>query len=214
MRLLRIYDYKNVLDYIKPSSDELREMARGQKLGFINVKNDIVEWNLKLPVFARTFYAFLYYKRTIPTQEEFFMYYLRRNRNYFEERNFSDDLLEGIKARAFRAMPSLTRDICFSKLVAERLPDCGVLYNIELDFNEGIDLLVFNKKGIYGICLFTDTQRAYEGRNAKENRHKVFDNVTYIELPVKFTPSHRVGNYYLYGEKEYQDLINKLNLQP
>ena len=212
MRLLRLSDYKNVLPMISLSSDEIKEIVRNHKLRFINVKNDVVEWNLRLPVFARPFYAYIYRKNNIPTQEEFYEYYVRCNLEYFKDNNFSDDILEGIKARAFRAMPSLLRDLCFNKYVYENLPCSDVVYDIILDIQEGIDLLIHKKNGIYAVCLYTNTKRAYEGRKAKENRHKQFDNVKYIEFPVTFTPSHSVGDYFLYGEEEYNNLLTRLDL--
>ena len=59
---------------------------------------------------------------------------------------------------------------------------------------------------MYGVNLYTDTKRAYDGRRHKTNRHEKFDNVKYIEFPVTFTERNKVGDYFLYGEEEYNNL--------
>jgi hypothetical protein len=212
MRTLNPSDYKDVLEKIEMSYDRIIDSIRQQRLTFINIKNDIVEWNLKLPVFVRPFYAYVYRKNKIPTQEEFFNYYILCNSDYFQSNSFSPDILEGIKARAYRAMPSIVRDFCFNKFVFHNIQGCNVMYSIDLDVEEGIDLLLYNENNMYGVCLYTDTKRSYDGRKAKEHRHVQFDNVTYIEFPVTFSSCERVGDYFLYGKEEYNKLINKLQL--
>ena len=163
-------------------------------------------------MFARSFYVYLYKVGSVPTQEEFFDFYLNYNSEYFSSNRFNPVIMEGIKARAFRAMPSLVRDVCFNKLVSENIQRYDTLYSLELDIEEGIDLLLYNESNIYGVNLYTDTRRAYDGRRHKENRHTRFDNVSYIEFPVKFGESHKVGDYFLYGMNEYNNLLKLIEL--
>ena len=81
-----------------------------------------------------------------------------------------------------------------------------VIYNTSLDFDEGIDLLITKSGRYWGVCMFTDTARAYEGREAKKTRHEPFSNVRYIEMPVSIGGSMKVGDFYLYGNAEYDRL--------
>jgi hypothetical protein len=71
---------------------------------------------------------------------------------------------------------------------------------------EGIDLLIKLQDILYAINLFTDTVRAHIGREKKVSRHIPFDNVQYVELPVKFNGSIKCGNFFLYGEKELNQI--------
>lgn len=85
-----------------------------------------------------------------------------------------------------------------------------VIYNTSLDFDEGIDLLISRKGRYWGVCMFTDTARAYEGREAKKTRHRPFSNVRYVEIPVSIGGSMKVGDFYLYGREEYDKLQSSL----
>ena len=186
----------------------IEDIIQHQQVSFNPTKNDYVEYQLNLPTFVRSFYSYVYHNQSIPTQEEYYNYYIQRNRQYFNENSFTDEIRNAIKARLFRAMPSFVRDLHFNKYVEERILGFNALYNLELDVEEGIDLLLYNDRDIYGINLYTDTMRAHQGRKDKEKRHGCFSNVKYIEFPVVFKESHKCGQYFLYGENEYNNLIN------
>lgn len=204
--------YKNVLPHIKLTSDDIVNQIKKQKLVFNNAKSDFVEWQLNLPIFARAFYIYVYKNNSMPTQEEFFDFYLKSNAGYFNINNFSDKTMTEIKARTFKTMPSLVRDLYFNKYVSENICGYNVLYSLELDINDGIDLLLYNDKHVYGINLYTNTKRAKLCRKLKENRHELFDNVTYIEFPVEFKTSYKVGDYFLYGKHEFDNLLKLIEL--
>lgn len=204
-------DYKDVLKHISLSSEIMREHIAHYHLTFSKVHNSTVEWGMKLPMFARAFYGYVFNYNDIPTQEQFFLYYLQFNKVFFDKSNFNDEIIEGLKARAYRTYPSLVRDICFNKFVQETIKGFTVTYSLELDINEGIDLMLSNENSHYAVNLYTDTRRAYTGREKKQFRHTPFENVTYIEFPVKFESSHKVGEFFLYGINEYNNLIKKLN---
>ena len=193
------------------SSDEIRQTVSNFKLSFPQERNKEVEWGIKLPMFVDAFYSYLVQKQTIPNQEDSFRYYLEFNKNYFSNLN-RPDLESGIRARAFRTYPSLVRDIYFNKYIDERIgTKCQVIYNTQLDIEEGIDLMIVTNKNNYGICFFTKTRRAYTGRIAKTNRHILFDNVKYVEMPVEFKGSVKAGDFFLYGETEFHELYNILS---
>ena len=211
MHIYNTQEYPNLLPKISLTSKEISNLVSTYKLTFSQERNKEVEWGIKIPMFVDAFYAYIIEKQMIPNQQESFDYYLQSNKDFFTVLN-RPDLKSGIMARAFRAYPSLVRDIHFNKYVEEQLGrKCQIIYNPNLDIEEGIDLMVITKKNNYGICFFTNTRRAFTGRKAKEHRHTLFDNVKYVEMPMEFKGSVEAGDFFLYGEKEYNELYNTLS---
>ena len=211
MHIYEPQEYPNLLPEISLPSNEIKDAVSAYKLTFLRERNQEVEWGIKLPMFVDAFYSYLVSNQAIPDQKVFFDYYLQYNKDYFENLN-RPDLESGIMARAFRTYPSLVRDIYFNKYIEERLgTKCQIIYNTQLDIEEGIDLMIITSKNNYGVCFFTNTRRAYTGRHAKENRHTLFDNVKYVEMPMEFQGSVKAGDFFLYGEKEFNELYNTLS---
>lgn len=208
MKIYRPEDFPNLLNKISLTSDQIKEQIRDYSLIFLSVRNRYVEWGLKLPMFVNSFYDYIIKFQKVPSQQDFWNHYLYFNSEYFSEKNFTSDVLEGIKARCFRTYPSLVRDIYFNKYVEEKLnPTDKVVYNINLDVQEGIDMMIEEKAGVYkAINLYVNTQRAIVGRQKKEFRHTKFDNVEYVEFPVDFKGSEKVGNFFMYGKIEFEKL--------
>lgn len=180
------------------------------RLTFSQERNREVEWGIKLPMFVDAFYAFILEKGKIPSQEESYNFYIQYNKDFFQNLN-RDDLMSGIKARVYRTYPSLVRDVYFNKYIEERLNSkCSVIYSTKLDIAEGIDLMIKYKDKSYGFCFFTKTRIGYVGRAKKVYRHTPFDNVKYIEMPMEFKGSVKVGDFFLYGEKEFEKLCDFL----
>lgn len=203
-------NYPSLLPQIGLTSDQIRSAVSDYSLVFSKEHNREVEWGMRLPMFVDAFYDFIIKKAKVPTQEESYQYYLEFNADFFRSLN-RPDLMSGILARSYRTYPSLIRDVYFNKYIEEQLGTrCSVVYNIDLDVQEGIDLMLSTRRGNYAICFFTQTRRAYQGRAAKVFRHTNFDNVQYVEMPVEFQGSVKAGDFFLYGEKEYKELINLL----
>ena len=204
-------NFPNQLKAILLTSEDIKCLISTYKLTFFRERNWEVEWGIKLPMFVDAFYDYILKKQTIPNQTESFDYYIQYNKEYFMNLN-RPDLDSGIRARAFRTYPSLVRDVYFNKYIEERLGmKCRIIYNTRLDIEEGIDLMIVSQKNNYGICFFTDTNRAFTGRKAKERRHTPFENVKYVEFPINFNGSIVAGDFFLYGEKEYNELYNILS---
>ena len=203
--------FPNLLPKISFNSDEIKSMITPYKLVFLPERNNEVEWKLKLPMFVDAFYSYVIENQSIPNQQLFFEYYIRYNYEFFTKLNRSD-LNSGIRARAYRTYPSLVRDIYFNKYIEEKLcTRCNIIYNTKLDIEEGIDLMIITSKSNYAISFFTKTKNAYIGRAVKVNRHTLFSNVRYIEMPIDFKGSLSVGDFFLYGEKEYKELYKELS---
>ena len=204
MKLLDIENCKNLTDHINITSEEIRNQIENYKLGFFHVRNEDVERKIKFPTFLDAFYRYVYLTKRIPTQKEFYTHYLNENEVFFRDAEFSSEITYGLKARIFRAYPSLVRDLHFTVYLSERFKEGKIIYNRALDVEEGIDILIVYKGNNWGISLYIDTARAHRVRELKQSRHQKYDNVKYAEMPVHFDASVKCGDFFLYGEKEYE----------
>lgn len=205
-------DFPDLLQDISLSSVNIFDMIKDYKLNFVQLRDSRVEWKIAFPMFVDAFYKYVIKYKKIPVQREFFNYYQFCNKKYFRAKNYNDRIMEALKARAYRTYPSLVRDLYFNKLVKEKLDNIFAIYNTKLDIEEGIDLMIICDGIYYAINLFTNTSRAHFGRTKKRDRHTKFSNVKYIELPVDFKGSLKCGNFYLYGDNEFQILKNNLKI--
>lgn len=210
MKLFNPNEFSNLALEIKLNSAEIVNDIQNYTLSFIQEKNTTVEWNMYLPMFVPAFYEFLLRTSKIPTQIEYYKNYLNINTIFFSENNFNHEIINAIKARVYRTYPSLVRDIHFTKFLSENLTNSSVIYNQSLDIKEGIDLLIINNNKYYAINLFTETNRAFHGRQKKTLRHTNYTNIKYIDVPVDFKGSVKCGDFFLYGEREMKIIINKL----
>lgn len=202
MKILDIDSYPNLLDHLKLSSIDVCKIIENYDLSFPQTRNYEVENKIKFPMFLTPFYKYVYYNNDILNQSDFHNYYLSENKTYFDENTFKPEILEGLRARIFRTYPSLVRDLHFGLFVKENIEEGQIIYNRNLDTKEGIDLLIKLKDTLYAINLFTDTKNSRLSREKKVLRHTPFDNVKYVELPVKFEGSLKCGKFFLYGENE------------
>jgi hypothetical protein len=210
MKSFDVEKFPNLLDNINLTHETIEESIKEYSLEFSSVRNQQVEWKISFPMFATSFYKYTFFKHKIPTQKEFYDYYVSSNKEFFTTRNFSEDIMIGLKARVYRTYPSLVRDIHFSKTLHDKLKDYKVIYNTKLDINEGIDVMIIKEDEYYGVNLFTNTTRAKSSRDKKSKRHSNFTNVNYIDLPVNFNGSLKCGDFFLYGEEEMTQLLNKM----
>ena len=208
--IFRPADYPNQLGLLDVSAQHILEQVEGIRLSFLNVHNWKVERGIRFPEFIKAFYNFIYQNHGIPSQEEYFQFYLNVNRAFFAQNNFGQDIILGLKARVYRTYPSLVRDIYFNKLLEENNHGYEILYNLNLDLERDIDTMLIKDGKYWAACLYTQTRRANVARKWKENRHIRFDNVEYAEFPVVFTDDRKVGDFFLYGEPELQTLFNHI----
>ena len=208
MKIFNTQEYPNLLDSINITSEQIKGQIISFRLTFIQVRNKFVEWGVQLPMFVNAFYDYVVKYQTIPNQNDFWEHYQRFNADFFSSANFNEEIKYGVKARCFRTYPSLVRDVFFNKYVSEKLQrKATVVYNVNLDVREGIDMMIVEPNGLNkAINLYVNTQRALLGRQKKENRHTSFDNVDYVEFPVDFKGSEKIGDFFMYGKQEYERL--------
>lgn len=204
-------DFPNQLGLLPLSSADIINQVRGFRLEFIQIRDEKVERGIHFPPFIKAFYNCIYRLKRMPNQEEYYNFYLGINRQFFLDNNFEDKILLGLKARVYRTYPSLVRDFHFNKLLSERVDDCEIVYNSNLDIEHDIDTLLIKDGNFWAACLFTETRRANIAREWKESRHERFANVRYIEIPVNFDDDSKIGDFFLYGDREIHQLINCVN---
>lgn len=213
MKIFKSAEYPNMHTYCKLTTDSICNEIAGYTLEFSNIRNDKIEYGIKLPIFLNSFYKYVYLNNRIIKQQEFYQYYLSENRHYFEQNRFNQDDLLGLKARIYRTYPSLVRDIHFSTFLKENFVEAEIIYNRRLDVVEGIDIMIIYRGLFFGINLYTDTKRSNDVRSKKLIRHSSFSNVNNIDLPVDLSSGHKVGKFFLYGNSAMTNIKKIVQLK-
>jgi hypothetical protein len=211
MKNLSIKDYPNFFDHFSITPIEIENQIIQFPLSFLKERNKTVEWKIQFLMFLHAFYRFLWMYKKVPQQEECFNFYLEINNEYFEKNKYADKIMAGLKARFFRAYPSLVRDLHFSSYLNHHFAEAEIIYNRQLDIREGIDVLIIYNNHYFAVSLYISTMRAFAGRIKKTTRHQSFKNVTYIDLPVDFKDSTSCGNFFLYGSNEYEKVYKLIS---
>ena len=207
-------NFENLLDKIEITSSDIFNTVYKYDIPIWNIRLEEIENDYKLPMFIHSFYSYILKYQVIPTSDEFFTYYKELNKDFFKANHYSSYLMIGLQARCYRLYPSLIREFHFTKIVQECLTNkYKVIYNIDLDVREGIDMMIIKDNNFFGINLFVDTYYSKVARGNKKTRHTTFDNVTYVDSPIllKAIDTIKCGNFVLYGYNHYHELINKLN---
>lgn len=201
-------NYINLLDDITLSSEDIKEQIKDISLFFDKFIDFDVENDNKLPPIIKYFYSYVIIHNKIPKQFDLWKEY--KKDVYVTQVIKNTVKQEALKSRVFRAYPSLVRDIHFCVLLKERAKNCNVIYNSDLDYSMGIDILIQYKKELFGINLYIDTDRAKLYRSKKYDRHESILNLKSIDVPVKFKAENKFKDFYLYGENEIDLIKNKL----
>lgn len=203
----------------KSIEDQIRKFpytGQGRK------KDARVEYGVRLPMYAKVFYANVFFLDRIPSPEEFMESYLSQtcfsestvegHVTFIDERSRKYTLdKEAIIARGLRAYPSLLRDLHFYVTLVESGKFENVSYSTEKDF-QGTDVTVVHNGKEYGVALFVDTARSRDFKQRKEGRHDE-DYKSVICLPIDMSYGGlkaKVGDYYLYTPAHINILVNKI----
>ena len=205
-------EYPNHLKYFSITAKDILDQISGYSLHFFEEENEEVEHKIAFPLFIKPFYRFVFEKARIPTQEEFYKYYLTYYKNeYFATHPYDGIIYLGLQARIYRTYPSIVRDFYFNKLLENNSRGFKVVYNIDLDSHRDIDAMLIKDNVFWAACLFINTNKAEMARKWKENRHKRFGNVKYVPLSVKFNKENKFGDFYLYREQDVEQLFYLIN---
>ncbi|MFW6310810.1 MAG: hypothetical protein ACOC1K_01090 [Nanoarchaeota archaeon] len=193
---------KNEIKEIDLTSKEIENQIKEYNLEFLSIRRNDIEWKYSFPIFVTAFYDLVKENNQIPTQSYFFDFYLDKFSENSQISELNENQLGALKARIYRAYPSYVRDIHFSNLVYEKGNFNKVIYNLDLDIKEGVDILVIENDKKYAVNLFTDTRRSKKARKIKIDRHDDIDKYIQIDLPISFWDCKEIGEFYLYSEKD------------
>ena len=201
----------NCFDEIKFSFENVEKQIEAYHLTFDRTRNERVEWRLKLPMFVLSFYGYIKSRNLIPSQNDFWQFYVSENKKYLTSLKLSKEEKTGVRARIFRTYPSLVRDLHFGLYIKERKNFRSVFYNEWIDIAYGIDLIVEIREGKkIGLKLFTQTRAGSEAREIKDHRLKKSAELDCYELPIEFRGSRMCGEFFLYSEREIDRVVEKI----
>lgn len=202
----------NLFDEITLTSTAIEKQICNFSMKFEQVRNEKIEWQIKLPMFVIAFYNYIITKNSIPSQDDYLQFYVSENKEYLTNLNLTMEEKIGVRARVYRTYPSLIRDLHFGLYLKERNCFSSVFYNVILDIEYGIDLLIQKPNGVFiGLNLFTKTKAAEHARAVKEFRAKKAFDYTCYEIPIDFRGSKVCGNYFLYSEREIGTIVDKIH---
>jgi hypothetical protein len=180
-------DYYNFFDYRNLELEQLLSSCLKQELHFFKYRNNDAEYKIQWPSFVLPFYTYCATYSKVPSQCDFFVFYLGYHKKFFFHGNYSNDLIKGVQARIHRTYPSLVRDLHFALQIKKEIADVHVVYNTKLDMQHDIDVLLVKNERYIALSLFVQTKNADRARKAKKSRHKLFDNVEYKQLEISVT---------------------------
>lgn len=186
---------KDDLISINLTEKDIYDQLSGYNVQFYSYKNKFVEDLKNIPLFTDSFYKFIFTYNKVPSQDEFHSYYMENYKKILPltVKNYSDDILDGFKARIFRLYPSLMRDLHFYLYLKGNLKGCKIYYNQELDTNYAIDILVEYNGIYYGLKLCTYTKRSMEFLHEKKFRKvKKFKNVIPIVMAINLDDGDKI----------------------
>lgn len=218
MRELDVSKFDNLLPFIKETRKSIEDLCSSEHYSLYFYPKDYKNPNwmavekARMPRFVDPFYRSVDTRTPLgrgrmATQQEYWeLYKLLYGKTYFNVKNFDDETLQFMNGRAYRTYPSLVRDLHFQLLLLEKHRD-HVLYNTRLDSEVGIDILLKHNQKLYGIKLYTETERSLRYKNLKDTeRQQEYSNIEFITIPKKMSDK-KIGDFYLYGEEEYNNYI-------
>lgn len=201
--------FQNFMEKISLSTQAIESQLQFMKLAFFMERDEQMEWKTMPPMFIYSFYRFVATYQRIPTQAEFWQFYLHNNQAKFTDQITSH--LSALQARAYRAYPSFVRDVHFYYILVESQWFDRVIYHPTIDVKYGIDFIVQYRQQYFGVNCYISTPRSFQGREKKQFRHKKLSRLVLIDLPVHFKGSKKCGPFYLYSQRELNQLVALLN---
>lgn len=200
-----IEGYENTLDKIHLSREDIEAQIARYSLDFSDLRIHKVEYEINIPLCVYTFYQYIIEHNSIPSQNEFWLEYVDKHREELIALHLAREEKFGLRARIYRAYPSLVRDLHFGKV----LTSCfEVFYNEVMDTQYGVDLVIKDNNTLYGLNLYTATKNSLYNRKLKEYRPKRPVNFKCLELPLHFDGSLKLGSFFLYSEREIEQIKN------
>jgi hypothetical protein len=197
----------NMLNIIDLTAPEIKAVVSKYRLDFIQEWDEEVERGMSLPLFVVAFYDYIIVWGEIPRQEVFFEHYYNR------VDNCPPDKITALRARCYRAYPSLIRDIYFAKLAQESGKFDDVFYNTKVDTQYGVDIIVEKDGKRFGICLFINTDNSLNDKKIKSHRAKkdIADLNLIDILDVSIDPKRmNAGRFALYTTDTIENILKEM----
>jgi hypothetical protein len=187
---------------------DIENQIRNFHLTFLQIRDNRVEWQLKFPMFVDTFNRLVSENDRVPSQEEFVEKYFQFNDKIISDVISDPKLKLALEARIRRTYPSLVRDLHFEAFLREK----GLVasYDQQYDVERGIDHLVQYKGHTFNVHCFVSTAAGEYGRRLKNGRHHFQGSHINIRMDLTTEGSKKVGDFYLYSDKQYDYLIEQM----
>ena len=190
------------------TTKEVEEQIKDYPLKFIPVRDQRVEWKIKLPMYVDTFNLMIKENNRIPSQDEFVERYFQDNAAKVANVISNSQLKKGLEARLRRTYPSFVRDVHFGALLRERGLD--VSYGRDLDVCGGVDHIIKYRGQTFHIHCYVSTRRGRMGRRIKNKRHDFRGIHLNVEMDLGRESAKSVGDFYLYSDKHVDHIIEKM----
>lgn len=179
----------------------------------------------RFPPFAYDFYDLVIERGIIPTQSQFFEYYLKTHAEETvkikSEIKKIEDLSslekDSLKCRIYkRSYPSLVRDLHFAFMVKENTLFEAYI-NPQMDVEEGIDLLIDDR---FAVHLWLVTRASMKYRKRKYMYRHDYDDQGYVNIEMPLDPFNmfgpdrhngkKLGDFFLFSVKEVNEMSEKI----
>lgn len=158
-----------------------------------------------LPYFVDAFDELLETLERIPTQNEFADHYICKARTFLEGRNLN---IDGFRNRALRNYPSFLRELQLYTLLKDKFAHSTIESSPVLDM-EGVDLLVTNEDGLqFGICSFTNTEKACRFNERKDNGLRKYVSYPLLALAIDRNNCTKINGFWCYNDSHVRELEN------
>lgn len=192
------------------TSKQIEEQISQYWLTPLKVRDDRVEFRMKIPYFMTAFNRYVKERNKIPSPDQFYAFYTSINYEFFQKIQGDIRAVIGIEARAKRAYPSMIRDVHLTALLKENGMD--VVYDESMDVNEGVDQIINYKGQKFYVHCFVKTKRSESARNMKDGRHEFTGK--HIDLPLDLDArdvNTNIGDFRLYSKKHIDALVKTMD---
>jgi hypothetical protein len=186
------------------SPTKIEKIVSAERIIILETKDPTVELAARFPNMMATLWSYICTFRSFPTQIQFVNHYLAVHGMQLEKYD-----KESVKARLYRAYPSLVREIHFYGLAKESALFSAVTYSSYHDIDLGIDLQVAIGELTYNVSCYVLTNRAVEFRKRKiTHRHRP---VPYsIEMPLDLAKGKKIGDWVFFDTYHVHSLFNSI----
>lgn len=183
---------------------------------------------LKAIPFSYHYYSYVAKNGTPPSPEQYVNSYVKDYMNVFTLNGItygkfkarfhtvcSDKafILKNMKSRILRAYNSFNRELALLIMMQEMAGDkFSVIYDIHLDMDDGIDILVKKGNLSVGIATFVNSRKANEEKNRKRQNYK--HNIEIMDYAAEKSGTHKNVTFYgdvmLYSTESVKEYVEEL----